>query len=312
MPTALTTLAQAGADQGDGATPAGGAGPDAAGASHSLTETVRDLPGLVEQNIPLLVDFGLRLVGVVALLLIGLAVARWAQRLTTRALDRAKIDVTLSKFFGRLARWGVLILVGLAILGIFGIPTASFAVVLGAAGLAIGLAFQGTLSNFAAGVMLLIFRPFKVGDAVNIGGVTGIVDEIAIFTTSIDTFDNRRYIVPNSNIFGAVIENITFHEKRRVDVSVGTDYGADLQKTREVLEAAARGVAGRLPNEDVTVWLDSLGDSSINWQVRVWAPTSEFGAVKQALTRDVKDALDAAGIGIPFPQMDVHLDKPAA
>ena len=305
MFTILITLAQADPAQTGPAQPAGGA-------SQGLAETVRGLPGLVENNIPLLVDFGLRLVGVVVLLLIGLAVARWAQRITTRALERAKIDVTLSKFFGRLARWGVLLLVALAVLGVFGIPTASFAVVLGSMGLAIGLAFQGTLSNFASGVMLLIFRPFKVGDVVNVAGVTGIVDEIAIFTTAIDTFDKRRYIIPNSNIFGAVIENITYHSTRRVDVNVGTDYGADLQKTREILETAARQVQGRLAGEDVVVWLDSLGDSCIGWQVRVWCAAADWGAVKQALTRDVKNALDAAGVGIPFPQMDVHLDKPAA
>ncbi len=279
----------------------------AADSLDGLADAVRDLPGFVEQNTPMLIDFGLRLLGVFVLVIVGLTLAAWAQRLTRRALEKARIEVTLTKFFGRLVRWAVLLLIALAVLGIFGIPTASFAVVLGAAGLAIGLAFQGTLSNFAAGIMLLIFRPFKVGDVVNVAGVLGKVDEIQIFSTSIDTFDNRRFIIPNSNIFGATIENITYHPKRRVDVNVGTAYSADLQKTRGILESAASGVPGRLPDEEVFVWLDSLGESSINWQVRVWAPTADWVAVKQALTRDIKNALDAAGVGIPFPQRDVHL-----
>lgn len=279
----------------------------AADSGGSLTDVINDFPGFIEQNTPLIVDYAVRLAGVFVLIIIGLILAGWFGRMTTRALQRAKIELTLSKFFGRVVRWIVLILVALAILGIFGIPTASFAVVIGAAGLAVGLAFQGTLSNFASGIMLLIFRPFKVGDVVNIAGVLGIVDEIQMFTTTMDTFDNRRYIIPNSNIFGQTIENITFHPKRRVDVNVGTEYSADLKKTREVLEEAARNVEGRLQDVDIMVWLDSMGDSAINWQVRVWCATPDWVAVRQALTRDVKNALDGAGIGIPFPQRDVHL-----
>lgn len=277
-----------------------------------LADAVRDLPGFVEQNSAMLIDFGLRLLGVFVLVIVGLTLAAWAQRLTRRALERARIEVTLTKFFSRLVRWAVLLLIALAVLGIFGIPTASFAVVLGAAGLAIGLAFQGTLSNFAAGIMLLIFRPFKVGDVVNVAGVVGKVDEIQVFSTSIDTFDNRRFIIPNSSVFGATIENITYHHKRRAEVKVGTAYGADIETTRRALEDAARGVNGRLPDEDVFVWLDSLGDSSVNWLVGVWAPTADWGVVKQALTRDIKNALDAAGVGIPFPQRDVHLYQRSA
>jgi len=272
-------------------------------------EATTKLAELVQDNLPMLIDFALRLVGVVVLLFVGYLVANWVGRAITHSLKRSKIDLTLAKFFGRAGRWGVLGLVALAVLGIFGIETSSFAVVLGAAGLAIGLAFQGTLSNFASGVMLLIFRPFKVGDAVTVSGVTGIVDEIQIFTTTVDTFDNRRFIIPNSSIFGTTIENMTHHAVRRVDVAVGTDYGADLAKTRDILEEAARQVEDRVNDKDIAVVLDSLGDSCVNWSVRVWAKTGDFVSVRQALTRDVKNALDQAGIGIPFPQMDVHLAK---
>lgn len=268
-----------------------------------------DASGFIQNSLPLLIDFALRLVGVIALVFVGYIAANWAGRAITHSLERSKIDLTLTKFFGRAARWGVLALVGLMALGIFGIQTSSFAVVLGAAALAIGLAFQGTLSNFASGVMLLIFRPFKVGDAVTVAGVSGVVDEIQIFSTAVDTFDNRRFIIPNSSIFGTTIENRTYHDTRRAEVSVGTDYAADLEKTRSVLEEAARGVEGRTPDRDIAVVLDSLGDSCVNWSVRVWAKTGDFGAVRQALTRDIKNALDHAGVGIPFPQVDVHLEK---
>jgi len=266
-------------------------------------------PSFVQENLSLLIDFALRLVGVAALLFVGFLIANWAGRVMTRSLQRSKLDLTLAKFFGRAARWGVLLLVALTALSLFGIQTSSFAVVLGAAGLAIGLAFQGTLSNFASGVMLLIFRPFKVGDAVAVAGVKGVIDEIQLFTTTLDTFDNRRFIIPNSSIFGSTIENMSHHDTRRVEVSVGTDYAADLGKTRSVLEEVARSVEGALETPESAVMLDSLGDSCINWSVRVWTRTSDFFAVRQALTRDIKNELDSAGVGIPYPQMDVHMDK---
>jgi small conductance mechanosensitive channel len=155
--------------------------------------------------------------------------------------------------------------------------------------------------------MLISFRPFKVGDTVSVAGITGKVDEIELFLTHIDTFDNRRIILPNAQVFGSVIENIGYHEKRRADIAVGTGYDAQLDQVRAVLKAAAEGVNGRLEDEEVEVVLLGLGASSINWQVGVWAPTSDFLAVKQAATEAIKRALDEASIGIPFPQMELHL-----
>ncbi len=154
--------------------------------------------------------------------------------------------------------------------------------------------------------MLLAFRPFKVGDVVNVAGQTGVIDSIALFTTVMDTFDNRRIILPNSEIFGATIENTSFHSTRRADVNVGTAYEADIDQTWDVLRQVADNLEGRLPDKDTAVILLELGDSSINWQVRVWVPASDFFPLKQRLTRDVKVALDKAGISIPYPQMDVH------
>jgi small conductance mechanosensitive channel len=156
--------------------------------------------------------------------------------------------------------------------------------------------------------MLLIFRPFRVGDVVSVAGITGKVVEIDLFTTQFDTPDNRRLVVPNGAIFGSTIENVTFHPTRRVDVDVGTDYGADLRATRTVLEEVATATEGVLEEPAPQVYLKSLGASSIDWAVRVWTETSEYWAVRERITQRVKEALDAAEIGIPFPQMDIHVD----
>jgi small conductance mechanosensitive channel len=225
-------------------------------------------------------------------------------------MAKAKIDETLTRFLGNLIRWLVILLAVLACLGVFGVQTTSFAAVLAAAGFAVGLAFQGTLSNFAAGIMLLVFRPFNVGDVVKTGGETGKVFSIQLFTVVLDTFDNRRITIPNSSVFGATIENITHHPIRRADVDVGVDYAADVDRTREILTAAAKSVEGGLEDPEPAVILLGLGASSVDWSVRVWANRDDFGSVKQATIRAVKRALDEAGIGIPFPQMDVHLVAP--
>ena len=254
-----------------------------------------------------LTAFGLKTIGVVALLVVAWIASKWARHRVETSLGKTTFDVTLTKFFSNMAAWTILLLSVLVALTLFGLEVTSFAAVIGAAGLAIGLAFQGTLSNFAAGVMLLTFRPFKVGDAVKVAGETGKIDEIDLFMTKMDTFDNRRIVIPNSKIFGSVIETITYHPTRRVDVPVGTSYDADLDLTRAALERATE-LEGRLEEPAPQVWLDGFGDSSINWVVRVWVNTSDFGTMKQALIHAVKRELDAAEIGIPYPQMDVHMN----
>ncbi len=258
---------------------------------------------------PTVVQMGAKVVGVLVFLFVGWIVAGWCGRITKRSLGRAQVDETLTLFFGKLVRWAVLTFVLLGCLGAFGVPVTSFAAVLAAAGFAVGMALQGSLSNFAAGVMLLIFRPFKVGQVISAGGVTGKVVEIELFTTTIDTPDNRRLIVPNSEIFGSTIENVTYHDKRRVDVAVGVDYPADIDATRAVLLEAARSIDGVLADPEPKPVLVDLGDSAVNWTVRVWCATDDFWDVKESLTRAVKMHLDAADIGIPYPQMDVHLSN---
>lgn len=253
--------------------------------------------------------YGIPAIKVIIILVIAYLIASWASAAVVRGMERSKVELTLARFFGKLTRWAIMILAILSVLSVFGVQTTSFAAVIGASALAIGLAFQGTLANFAAGVMLLIFRPFKVGDVVSVSGQTGKVFEIDLCQTSLDTPDNRRIIVPNGQIFGSTIENISHHERRRCDVAVGCDYSADIDQTRDVLMTAAKSVDGRCEDEEPMIVLLDLGDSSVNWAVRVWVPATNYWPVRDALTRACKMHLDQAGIGIPFPQMDVHLDK---
>ncbi|MCC6494258.1 MAG: mechanosensitive ion channel [Pirellulales bacterium] len=255
--------------------------------------------------------FGLRAIFVLILLTIAWTISSWLSSIVRLALTRIRFDQTLTLFFARLVRWGILLMVALACLSYFGVETTSFAAVIGALGLAIGLAFQGTLSNFAAGGMLLVFRPYKIGDVVNVANLTGVVAEIDLFTTAVDTFDNRRIIIPNSSIYGATIENISYHPVRRAEVNVGVAYSADVDQTRSALERAVRSIELVLPEPKPEVALLDLAASSVNWQVRAWCRRESLGDAKQALLRAVKLELDGAGIEIPFPQLDVHIDSPA-
>lgn len=266
---------------------------------------------LGEQAKALVIRYGVSAAGALLLLIIAWILSGWIARILERGMTRAKIDATLTRFLSKFVGWLVLLLATLASLSIFGVETTSFAAVIGAAGIAIGLAFQGTLSNFASGLMLLVFRPFHVGDVINVAGITGKVYAIEIFTTTVDSFDNRRYIIPNSSIFGATIENITFHPRRRVDLTIGVGYAADIDHTRQVLEAAVAEVEGILSDPAPNIVLNELGASSVDWALWVWVNSADFLAVKQALLRAVKNSLDAAGIEIPFPQMDVHLRQPS-
>ena len=237
--------------------------------------------------------------------------AGWVSRLVYRSLKLAKIDETLARFTTKFTWWGLLLLALACCLESFGVKTTSYAAAIGALGFSIGLAFQGALGNFAAGIMLLVFRPYKVGDVIVVGGQTGKVDEIDLFSTTLDTPDNRRIMVPNGSIFGSTIENTSYHHTRRIDITVGACYSADIDQTYEILMRAVCAVPGILSEPVPEVVLLELADSSVNWSVRAWATTADFGLVKQRTIRAVKLALDHAGIEIPFPQMDVNLRGPA-
>jgi small conductance mechanosensitive channel len=264
-----------------------------------------------KKSVELFKTYGLPALVALVLIIVAYFVASFLARIASRPV-RSRVDETLGRFVGKLVYYSVMLCAILGILQYFGIGVSSFAAVIAAAGFAVGLAFQGTLSNFSAGIMLLVFRPFKVGDVINAAGITAKVFEIDLFNTVFDTPDNRRIIVPNSAIMGGTIENISHHAERRVDVNVGTEYSASLDKTREVLTTAAESLKDKMlegEGRGYQIVLVDLGDSAVNWTVRFWTTAADFWAVKEQLTRAVKVNLDAAGIGIPFPQMDVHLQK---
>ncbi|PEN15240.1 mechanosensitive ion channel protein MscS [Longibacter salinarum] len=248
-------------------------------------------------------------VGFLVVLFIGRYIAAKLRSTIRTKLDRPTVDQTLVKFGSNLTYYAIFILTAFAALEMVGVETASFIAVLAAAGFAVGLALQGTLANFAAGVMLLLFRPFNVGDYVEIGGEKGFVRDLQLFYTKLDTRDNQLLVVPNSDIFGNTIRNIFNYDHIRVDCAVGTDYPADIDSTREVLLQAAQKIDDRLEEHGEQAALLSLGDSAIIWEVRIWARPDDYFRLKQELTRVVKYELDNADIGIPYPQMDVHVDS---
>lgn len=199
----------------------------------------------------------------------------------------------------------------IAALSKFGVQTASFVAVLAAAGLAVGLALQGLLANFASGVLLLIFRPFKAGDFIEAGGAQGVVQEISIFTTVLNSLDNRKIIIPNSGVTGGNITNFTANAARRVDLVAGISYTADMAKAKEVIQGMLAEQPKVLKDPAPTVEVVELADSSVNLVVRPWCKTSDYWDVYFSVTQAIKEALDAAGIAIPFPQRDVHLFQEA-
>ena len=287
-----------------------------------ITSLINGLTNMVGGDLSILdhwiaSQFGQALVAL-SLLFASYFVAKMVSRTIADSVCR-RVDETLGKFLGRISFYSFLITASLGILAWCKVPVAGAMAVITAAGFAVGLAFQGTLSNFASGVLLLVFRPFKVGDMVIAAGVTGKVNEIDLFTTTLDTPDNRRLIVPNSAVAGGTIENMTYHAHRRVDVVVGVAYAADLERTRAALTAAATALSEMMiagERRGFQVMLTQLGASSVEWTIRFWAATSEVFATRERLTFEIKTQLDRAGIEIPFPQMQLHISpdtqRPAA
>ncbi len=266
------------------------------------------LHGDQEAQMIVLRDYGAKGLAICAAVVVSYTIASAIGRFTGRIVSE-KVDLTLGKFLAKAVRNVLMIIVAMVVLGYFGIDVTAFAAVLAAAGFAVGMALQGTLSNFAAGVMLLIFRPFKVEEYICVAGTEGTVEEIDLFTTRLNALDNRHLIIPNGEIFGSLLENYTRNETRRVDVNVGAAYEADLDATRAALETAVRSVQmqGLASHENGQVYLDQLGGSSVDWQLRVWCKPQDYFDVREQLTAAAKQSLDAAGISIPFPQMDVNV-----
>jgi len=266
-----------------------------------------DLQALLTQLSSLVTAYGLKVIGAILVLVIGRYLARWARRATKRGLVRADVDETLIPFISGLVYTLGMVFVVVAVLGLFGIPTASFIAVLGAAGLAVGLALQGTLSNFSAGVMLLIFRPFRVGDLVEVAGTLGVVEEIGIFATRLNTLDNIRVILSNGSVYGDKISNYTANQTRRVDLTVGVSYGDDLELTKRTILEVVSNHEKVLKDPAPQVEVVEMADSSVNLVVRPWCATDDYWRVYFDVTQACKERLEAAGCSIPFPQRDVHL-----
>ena len=261
-------------------------------------------PDLATLALGLAVD----LVAAIVILLIGWLIAGWASGAVRRAGERSdRFDRTLTSVFVRAVRWGILAITLVAVLGRFGVQTTSIIAVLGAAGLAIGLALQGALSNVAAGVMILGLRPFRLGDAVDIGGTLGTVDEIGLFATKLTTFDGVVVHQPNSNIWGSEIKNYSQAQLRRVDIPVGIGYGDDVAKAMEIAQGVLDADERILDEPATLIAVDALGDNAVNLLIRGWTQPGDFFATKLDLTGRIKEAFDGAGIGIPFPQRDLHL-----
>ena len=260
-----------------------------------------------ETAIALVSTWGLQVVGAIAVLIVGRIVAGMLRKGTTRALERSGTEATLIPFLSGLVYYLVIAVVLIAVLGLFGIETTSLVAVLGAAGLAIGLALQGTLSNFSSGVMLLVFRPFKKGDFVEVAGNSGSVQEIGIFTTVLNTPDNRKIIIPNSSIYGDTITNYSAYDTRRNDLVLGVDYGDDLGTAQETILRVLSEDSHVLKDPAPQVAVSELGDSSVNFVVRPWCATTDYWPLRFDLTRKLKEELERAGCSIPFPQRDVHV-----
>jgi small conductance mechanosensitive channel len=265
------------------------------------------MEAILDKIFQLLSVYGLKVLAAVAIFIVGRWVAKGVRKLVQRVMAKGKVDSTLVTFTANLAYIGLLAFVVIAALGQLGIQTTSFIAIIGAAGLAIGLALQGSLSNFAAGFLLIIFRPFKVGDLIEGAGVFGVVEAIQIFTTQLKTADNKTVIVPNAKLTDDNIVNWTVKGTRRVDMVMGIGYEDDIDKARslmaDIIEADARILKDPAPQISVS----ELADSSVNFVVRPWVKVEDYWGVYFDLTEKIKKSFDSNGISIPYPQRDVHV-----
>ncbi len=253
--------------------------------------------------------YGPQIIGALAILIIGRMVVGILVGIVRRLMNKANVDETLTKFVLSLTRIMLMTFVFIAALNALGVATTSFIAIIGAAGLAIGLALQGSLANFASGVMLIIFRPFKSGDFVEAGGVAGVVEDISIFSTIMRTGDNKQMIIPNSNITGSNIINYSAKDTRRVDFVFGIGYDDDLKKAKQLLVEIINGDDRILKDPAPVVAVSELADSSVNFIVRPWVKSGDYWAVYWDITEKVKLTFDNQGISIPYPQQDVHMHQ---
>lgn len=265
------------------------------------------MENIVDKIVELLTVYGLKIIAAIAIFIIGRWVAKALRTLVQKLMKNGGVDDTLVKFVGNLSYIALLAFVIIGALNQLGIQTTSFIAVLGAAGLAIGLALQGSLSNFAAGFLLIIFRPFKVGDIIEGAGVSGVVEEIQIFTTQLKTPDNKTVIIPNAKLTSDNIINWTSKGIRRVDMTMGIGYDDDIDKARSIMEEIIAKDDRILESPATTIAVAELADSSVNFVVRPWVNVDDYWNVYFSLTEKFKKEFDAQGVSIPYPQQDVHM-----
>lgn len=268
---------------------------------------------MFRNNLPMLKElvlkYGLKIIGAVLILLIGQGVVKLLVKIIRKALEKTGVDETLTGFISNLSKYALLAVVWLAVLGNLGVQTTSLVAIFGAAGLAIGLSLQGTLSNFGAGVLIILFHPFKKGHFIEAGSSTGSVQDITIFNTTLLTPDNKLVIVPNASVIGSSITNYSSTGTRRVDFTFGIGYDDDLLKAKKVLEKILSEEKRGLADPKPMVAVKELGDSSVNFTARIWVDSKDYWDVYFDITEKVKLTFDAENISIPYPQQDVHLYK---
>lgn len=268
----------------------------------------KEVRAIADQVIEIITVYGIDVLGALAILVIGWLAAGWIRNMVDRGLGKVpNMDSTLRPFLSNIVRWIILAFVIVAVLGQFGVETTSIIAVLGAAGLAIGLALQGTLANVASGVMLLILRPFKVGDFVAAGSLSGTVVEIGLFTSELKTADGVYIMAPNSQIWNQVITNYGRNPTRRIDIVVGIAYDDNIDEAQSALQKLMEGTEQVLSDPAPMTMVKELGDSSVNINIRCWVKTSEYWDALWVLNKGAKSAVEDAGCSIPFPQRDVHL-----
>jgi small conductance mechanosensitive channel len=266
-----------------------------------------DWAGLWSKIMALGTEFGLKLVIAVVIFYVGRMVVRFITKILRNLMVSNEVDKILESFVCNLVYWGLMLFVIIAAINQVGIQTTSLIAVMGAAGLAIGLALQGSLANFAAGVLIVMFRPYRVGDFVEAAGISGTVLQVQILTTVLKTGDNKQITVPNGQIMGSIITNYSANDTRRVDMIVGVSYDDDLDKVRATIEVLVGADERILDDPACLVAVAELADSSVNFVVRPWVKTSDYWAVKFELTEAIKKRFDKEGISFPFPQQDVHI-----
>jgi len=273
----------------------------------------QQIQDVIQQVYTVLATYGLNVVGALVIIIVGFIAAGWARKTVERAFSRSKrADPTLTRFFGSLVRYAIIAFVIIAALQQFGVEATSLVAVFGAAGLAIGLALQGTLSNVAAGVMLLMFRPFKIGDFVDVGGKAGTVKEVGLFTTEMATGDNVKVIIPNGQIWGQAIMNYSANPTRRVDLVMGIDYADNIDTAMATINRVIGEESRAMSDPEPVVVVGELADSSVNIIVRVWCNAGDYWGMRWDLTKKLKEQLEADGCSIPFPQRAVHTVQAAA